>query len=236
MCIALLIATMATSIVPMMPVAACSNRCGGNIVTNGGFESPAVTITNGWNIYHSIPGWTVQWMPQDPSWYVYNGVNYTRPAQATQAYFEIQTDAPITGTEIPSGWVAAEGSQWTELASDWFGPGSLIPMTPSNVRISQVLATTPCQTYTLSFSFSPRPGFDSNVMQVTWGGKVVATISVSGLGNTGTVWAYYTYTLKATSSHTTLSFADTGQVGSYGDFLDNVSVSVPCSTGFFGGW
>lgn len=199
-----------------------------NLVKNGSFETPVVTDSHGWNIYNSIPGWSVIWTQKDPTTYVYNGVTYNRPTHA-----KIELQRPGVG-DIPAGWAAADGKQYTELSSDWFGPNSTLPHTPASVSIYQEVSTVPGQSYTLGFSFSARPGWADNVMVVSWNGNDIATVSADGTGHTTTSWLFYTYNVVATHSLTRINFTDAGIPDSYGTFLDNVSLYCTASTGTFG--
>jgi hypothetical protein len=200
-----------------------------NLVVNGSFENPVVTNPSGWNIYPGgIPGWSVFWAQADGATFTAGSppVTYHRPAIAN---IELQH----TGVgDIPSSWTAAQGSQYTELSSDWFGPGSATgPHEPASIGIYQDLSTTPGTIYTLAFAFSARPGWQDNTMFVSWNGLQVAFVSADGTHNSGNVWTYYSYKVFATGSTTRLNFTDDGIPDSYGTFLDAVSVTALSGSG-----
>ena len=186
----------------------------GNLVVNGGFEQPAVETSQLWDIFLSGSsglGWTIEWESSVPS--SFGG--YSRP---DPAFLELQHGV--------NGWLPQEGEQYAELDTDWDGPGGSLNNEPASVRIWQDLPTEPGAQYELKFYFSPRPGAgdEENILKVKWNGTVIDTISRSGVGNSNTDWAEYTYTLTATDYTTRLEFSDGGIANSLGTFLDNVSV------------
>jgi len=187
-----------------------------NIVVNGGFEEPLVTVEKNWNIFSSeeIPGWCVEWVP-GPETYG----DYSRPEDA---FIELQKNG------VPNGCTAAEGVQWAELDSDWDGPTGIINGEPASIKICQSLTTVPGEEYELRFCFSPRPNTDAldNVLVVRWDGTDVDTISLAG-GDGECEWTEYSYNLIATGCTTELEFADGGISNSLGTFLDDVRVFGP---------
>ena len=117
---------------------------------------------------------------------------------------------------------AAEGVQYIELDSNR-GDG--------NQFITQNLATSIGDRYTLRFAFSPRPGHTQNILELGIGGPdafdlfqgVVAQGSGSGLRQTA--WIYYTFDFVATGTQTRIGFRDAGADDSLGTLLDDVSVT-----------
>lgn len=181
-----------------------------NIVVNGSFEEPVVNTPQQWDIFlaAAVPGWSVSWMP---------GSGNAQPA-------EMELHRGV------NNWAPQEGEQYTELDSDWDGPGGNINNEAASVRISQDLDTEARCTYELSFWFSPRPGTPEadNKLGVTWNGTDVAEVSTDGSNNNNTVWTEYTYNVVGTGNDT-LAFEDRGTANSQGTFLDNVSVEkVSC--------
>ncbi len=109
----------------------------------------------------------------------------------------------------------ASGSQFAELDSD------------ASSGIYQMVPTTPNRLYRVQFSFSPRPGTAAaeNVLVVKWRGRVVATVSASGLGLSNTRWQLVVVKVRAARSATRLEFDDAGISDSVGTELDSVSVT-----------
>ncbi|MBK9062975.1 MAG: DUF642 domain-containing protein [Acidobacteria bacterium] len=107
---------------------------------------------------------------------------------------------------------AGNGDQFIELDSD------------CSSTIAQTLPTVAGATYRIQFDYSARPGVADNGVQVRWNGAVVADLAASGTGHADTQWTTYSYTVIATGSSTTLSFADTSVSDSLGGYIDNVRV------------
>jgi hypothetical protein len=109
----------------------------------------------------------------------------------------------------------AAGLQFAELDSD------------ASSGIYQMVPTTPNRLYRVQFSFSPRPGTSAaeNVLVVRWRGRVVATVSASGLGLSDTRWQLVAVKVRAARTATRLEFADAGISDSVGTELDGVSVT-----------
>jgi Protein of unknown function (DUF642)/PEP-CTERM motif len=166
------------------------------LVTNGGFEDPVVANPNGWDVYASIPGWTIvtPMLRPDLGIEVWRGVN---------------------------GWLPAAGQQNLELDSDHIPPDH----GPSSIAIYQDLSTTPGGLYNISFAFSPRPGVADNQLLFSWDGSLVDTLSADGSSLSQTSWATHSYQLQATGAVTRISFGDGSYPDSFGTLLDSVSVS-----------
>ncbi|MBU1083322.1 hypothetical protein KKE14_02715, partial [Patescibacteria group bacterium] len=187
--------------------------CGENMILNGDFEIPVVA--SNWDIYDSyIDGlmWTVKWMPGSDEF----GGQY-RPKTA---HLELQRNV--------NGWLPQSGEQYSELDTDWDGPAGSLNGEPGSVKIYQDLVTETGKEYQATFYFSPRPGtpIEDNVLQFSWGGSVVDTISEAGGADVN--WTIHTYTLTATGTTTRVEFADLGTANSLGVFLDNVFVAEIC--------
>lgn len=174
-------------------------------VQNGDFEAPTVNDNANWDIYVGpVENWDVEWMNgsggnNDPMMELHRGVN---------------------------GWQSYDGEQYTELDSDWDGPGGNINGEKASVRISQEVETHNSCTYELSFAFSPRPGTDAdnNILGVLWNGGEVDELSADGTGNNNTDWTVHTYEVTGTGLDT-VAFEDRGEADSLGTFLDAVSVT-----------
>ena len=182
-----------------------------NLLTNGGFEAPAVTNAAGWDIFdlatYPVLGWAASWI--NP------------------------TGAPATTSlELHStvnGWLHAEGAQHTELDSDWQGPAGTSGEAAS-VAISQTVPTVTAANYSLSWSFSPRPNTSAaeNVLEVLVNNVLVASTTAAGAANT--VWTTGNYAFVGTGAPVTVTFRDAGNNNSEGTFLDNVSLNCRPAT------
>ena len=192
--------------------------CGINKIVNGDFEAPVVTNGAKWDIFPSgTPGlgWLVDWMASVPGSFG----DFSRPSPAN---IELQRGV--------NGWLSQEGQQHTELDSDWNGPSSgSLNGEPASTTIYQDLATTPGETYRVSFWFSPRPGTgaDENELEFDWDSGSY-TDTISAVGGSNTIWTQHEYDLEATDSTTRVRFSDMGTPNSLGTFIDNVDVSLLC--------
>jgi hypothetical protein len=125
----------------------------------------------------------------------------------------VPTSCPI---EVQAGIAgnAADGNQLLELDSN------------CSSEITQVVPTRAGAVYFLTYAFSPRPRVIDNRLVVKWNGVPIATHVADGSQNAGTVWTYYTATLVATGSSSSLSFADASVSDSVGTYLDDVTLIV----------
>ncbi len=184
------------------------------LFTNGSFEANAVTNAAGWDIFASgTPNlsWIAAWFGGSTSF-----GDATRPEIAN---VELQKDGL-------NGWTTPYGAQWTELDSDWNGHVGALNGEPGAVTIAQTIATAVGKTYSVTYSFSPRPGTaaSENAIEVLANGVVIDTVGpTAGAGNT--VWSNETAGFVATTTSTIISFRDAGTPNnSAGSLLDNVSV------------
>jgi hypothetical protein len=89
----------------------------------------------------------------------------------------------------------------------------------SDDTIAQTVTTVPGQWYTLSFALTHNSNDNKNNFNASWNG-----VSVLALNNANSFgWTRYSYTVQATASTTTISFAGRENVAWYG--LDGVSVA-----------
>jgi hypothetical protein len=127
-------------------------------------------------------------------------------------------DADRGGVEVRNNTVgeAQDGSNFIEL--DAYG----------NSWISQTVDTIENSLYQLTFWYSPRENVaaDTNGIEVFWNDTSLGTLTGSGVGNTGNVWATHTFTVSGAGSTTALKFAAVGTSDSYGGGLDNVSLTA----------
>ena len=200
-----------------------TNACrpvGLNLIKNGGFEDPEVNASAQWEIFTTGTSgleWTVEWESTETTYGTAN-----RPAAALQELHE--------GV---NGWTAAEGNQYAELDTDWFGPSDPLNNEPALVRIFQNVTTEIGKKYELRYFYSPRPGVAeaNNELKVRVNGTEVASHKADGGANT--VWQNLTYIFTATTATTKVEFAGAGTADSLGVFLDNVSLRVmQCRSGF----
>jgi hypothetical protein len=93
----------------------------------------------------------------------------------------------------------------------------------SPTKISQVVSTIPRATYELSYAWGPCPNVVDNQMKVWIDDQEVAYHSASG-GDTPINWTYETYQFTASSTSTTIAFAEIGPDDQHGMLLDAVSL------------
>ncbi|MBP9686604.1 MAG: hypothetical protein KBD66_02275 [Candidatus Doudnabacteria bacterium] len=196
--------------------------CNTELITNGSFEIPALVNPQGWDVVASGQngiGWLAEWVDATPL-----------PGKPVVANIELQNGRP-----------AQDGTQYTELDSDYDGTPNPLPGDEASVRIYQDVLTNPGSSYTLVFYTSPIPGFDSsnNVTKFHFGDPaapaLVASVIEDGTANATTVWTKHEYTLTATTPVTRISFTDGGIANSFGAFLDMVSAKEVCAGGGGGG-
>ncbi|MGZ6299708.1 MAG: choice-of-anchor C family protein [Candidatus Limnocylindria bacterium] len=138
-------------------------------------------------------------------------------------------DTSITGWTVAAGsvdwigtyWPAQDGSMSIDLSGTDAG------------TLSQTLATTIGNTYTVSFFLSGNPAGPPTVktLDVSATGAVTTSYTYDVTGNSLTTmnWTAETYTFLATSASTTLSFVSTS-AGFFGPALDNVSITETVPT------
>ena len=229
------IALTISSMSPTTAAFANDNACNeDNILTNSSFEEPIVTNGANWDIFGPtgfIPGWQADWRSDVPT--VWN--DFQRPAPQ----IELQNGV--------NGWTAKEGNQWTELDTDWVGPGGPLNGEPASIQLWQDITTVPGSNYEIRFWTSPRPGVGAadNTTETKWGDTILDTITENGTANANTVWTEHIYTAAAVGATTRLMFTDLGIANSLGGFVDKVSVArvcepptpeIPCDFGEQTGW
>lgn len=184
----------------------------GERVVNGSFEEPVVEHAAGWNIFveDDVPGWNVEWTDEV--------IEYYSPPE--EAYIELQRP---DGGEIPENWKAHDKYQYTELDSDFGGPGTA-GGDPASVILSQEIDTADYDKCRLKYAWSPRPGHDDNEMEVRVDGTKVGFHTGDATGEDATDWTPETEGFEP-SATTLLEFEETGEPDSFGMFLDAVSVN-----------
>ncbi|NNF80197.1 MAG: tandem-95 repeat protein, partial [Rhizobiales bacterium] len=96
-------------------------------------------------------------------------------------------------------------------------------------EIYQEFETAAGANYTLSFDWSPRPGFSStvNTVEIVWDGQVVAVLSRDGSGLANPAWESYTINVTGTGNVERLTIREPDYAefaNGRGIFLDNISV------------
>lgn len=179
-----------------------------NLLLNGSFETPEVTDEENWDVFPSpVDNWIVEWLNPTPE-----------EGKPEVGYLELQ---------VAGYYASADGDQFAELDSNWQGPGGTITSPhDASVRIYQDIATIPGATYSLSFAFSARPGYDANdnVVEASWNGAAIDTVDADGTALTNTDWTVHTYEVVATGPVTRVQLSDAGTPNSFGTFLDNTSL------------
>lgn len=179
-----------------LAIAAVTGTAGAaNLVVNGSFEVAPEGTTGSWAIFDSIDGWQ---LARGPSIELQRNVN---------------------------GWHALDGEQYLELDSDIDGPDGEFTGDDASSAVFQDLETVPATLYVLSFAFSPRPGVEDNALEVWWDGKLIDTVTGSGLGLTEPEWEVISYQVLSTADTTRIEFGDVSVSDSFGTFLDQVSVT-----------
>lgn len=185
-------------------------------ISGAGFEDPEVTNGAQWETFDSpVGGWTVAWRDDIPTGFG----DQTRPSP------KLELHEGVIGA-------AAEGDQYTELDTDWGGPGAPGDGEPASVTIYRDIPTTPGAKYMIRYKFSARPNTpaDDNNLEVRWGGDAVQTTGpVAGGGAIS--WQEMHVQVTTTSSVTRVQFTDLGTANSFGTFLDDVRVyAMSCTT------
>jgi len=128
-----------------------------------------------------------------------------------------------------SGWSATNGIELRDgiAGNAENGPNYVELDVSGNTTISQALATTAGDQYILTFWASDRTGVAADSNGLTFSVGSTNGSVAGGFQNTGdNVWHEYTTTFTATGPSTLLSFSGAGISDSYGESLDNVSVTA----------
>ncbi|MEF7612788.1 FxDxF family PEP-CTERM protein [Aquincola sp. MAHUQ-54] len=155
----------------------------------------------------------------------------------TNGSFEATTQAAGTWNIYSSlpGWTS--GPRGVELRNDVAGSAfdgnNFIELdTTGNSFIAQAIATSFGEHYTLSFSYSARPGTaslgaHSNDILVMWGLKPITLLSATN-ATSEHQWSTYSFDVTGSYGHSTvLSFWALGKSDTHGGSLDNISLTTP---------
>lgn len=129
-----------------------------NLLTNGCFESPALAE----DVYSSLvasdeTGWQVEWVNPDRAC---SGI-----LENPSPVLEIQKQGFVKGL------AAAEGMQWAELDAGCIEVSEENPIAlskASNIRISQLINTTPGAKYKIEFLARSRIGYNRYIANRSW--------------------------------------------------------------------
>jgi len=95
-------------------------------------------------------------------------------------------------------------------------------------NIERTVDTVDGGTYTVTFDYAPRPGYDATVnrIEVVWDGQVVATISADGSSDTSLSWQSHTLTLSGDGNPAEIEFREAGvdTDAGRGMMLDNIEM------------
>jgi hypothetical protein len=195
---------------------ACTGVASANLVTNGGFETPAIPDAS-WDIFpDGTPGldWDVQW-----------AVNPGPDGRPDIANAELQSSGLLTSPDYNGGTLNAfEGRQYAELDTDWNGPDNEPPVVgveQSNVIMSQDIVTNAGKTYIISWEQRRRADDTHNPseLEFSWNGDgPVVTTGVAA------DWTKYTYERVASGATSTISFTGAEDSDSFGALIDDVIV------------
>ena len=96
-------------------------------------------------------------------------------------------------------------------------------------NIARSVDTVDGGTYTVTFDYAPRQGYDATVnrMEVVWDGQVVATISADGTNDGALNWQSHTLTLTGDGNPAEIEFRAAGTDVDYGRgmMLDNIKMA-----------
>lgn len=140
--------------------------------------------------------------------------------------------------ESISGWQATTGSyleiQKNGVAGDPFSGNHLLELDSHNygkdidtLGIFQDVVTQPGRRYRLSFAYSARPGraASDNRFEVSFGDTLVSQIE-AGAGQSNTDWHLFQGTVTATEALSRLQFTYTGELNTFGAYIDQVSLEA----------
>ncbi|WP_422004255.1 cadherin domain-containing protein [Pyruvatibacter mobilis] len=95
-------------------------------------------------------------------------------------------------------------------------------------NIARSVDTVDGGTYTVTFDYAPRQGYDATVnrMEVVWDGQVVATISADGTNDGALNWQTHTLTLTGDGNPAEIEFREAGTDVDYGRgmMIDNIQM------------
>ncbi|MGO1117234.1 calcium-binding protein [Rhodovibrionaceae bacterium A322] len=128
------------------------------------------------------------------------------------------SDDPAVEVRLAEGY---DGSQAVEINVDPDGSGF-----PDAINIYQDVATTAGESYTLTFLYAPRPGFNASItsFDVEIDGVVVGSFAEDGSGDSSPNYQSYSVTFDATTDTTRVEFISTGTPtsGGRGAYLDEI--------------
>ncbi|MBO6521931.1 MAG: tandem-95 repeat protein [Rhodospirillales bacterium] len=135
---------------------------------------------------------------------------------ASEQGFVDSVDGWSTNSEAIETWDSSSGHSgdgaYIELNDD------AIDSYDDATSINRDFPTEEGATYTLTFSYSPRPGYDADVnkMDIRIDGEAIETVSADGTGNSDNEWQTFTVTFTGTGESMNLEFLSTGEAQDYG--------------------
>ena len=132
----------------------------------------------------------------------------------TQTQWGVGTFPPTDGGAQPAGTTFAAALECT-------GAGCNDPTTGATLK--QTLATTPGQTYTLTFAYDAgaHSGIETTILQVYWNGALVSGGAITNAA--ASTWGQYSFSVTATGASTVLEFTGRQDPGA-ALYLTNISV------------
>lgn len=174
-----------------------------NFIQNGGFETPSVTLAQGWELFAGGGPlvWLVDWMTGGAgNIELHGGVN---------------------------GWLPYEGEQYAELDTHGNAPGSNV-----KIYQNLATEDGEEYALSFAFSPRPGTSAADNEFEVWWNGNLLDTLSADGSANSNTDWEVHTYTGLDGDESSTLEFRAIGTQNTLGTFLDDIALyCVPKSGG-----
>jgi Ca2+-binding RTX toxin-like protein len=144
-----------------------------------------------------------------------------------------------------NGWTTTSDAieVWENGEQNQHGDGDYIELNDDRVdhyqdatNIMRDFPTEEGATYTLTFDYSPRPGYDSdvNAFEFRVDGETIGSLAPDGSGNSDNVWQSHTVTFVGTGVPMSLEFLTTGEAQDYGRGirLDNIGLTetLPAET------
>ena len=161
-------------------------------------------------------------------------------SETFEAWSGLPDGSPAEHVSAQNGW-SSDGA--VELRSEGAGgngsgPGSVqhveLNTDPADYfddapNLARSVDTSDGATYTISFDYAPRPGFDASVnrMEVVWDGRVVATVSADGSDHDALNWQTHSLTVTGDGDPAEIEFREAGDdvAGGRGMMIDNIEMT-----------
>jgi hypothetical protein len=149
-----------------------------------------------------------------------NNGSFENPTATTNAFSIFPT--------IP-GWTLISGEPyeiWNGTMKGTTAPDGSQHLETNNSVFEQAVATTPGQRYDFSFSYSHRPTYDINRIQVAWNGDVIADIQVNDSDYLDWNWSTASFSIEASTTSSSIRFIALNDPAGGGMHIDNVQLSI----------